>query len=406
MRLTHGRHLAYCTNVLRGEGWLEIFAALQTHWLAVKPLVCPTGQAFGIGLRLGDLASRQLAADRPARQAFRRWLDDNGCYVFTINGFPYGRFHGSRIKEQVYLPDWTTDARRQYTCRLFDLLAEWLPAGVAGSVSTVPGSYKGFAAAGRTEQDRQTAAMCRQLRLCGEHIARVSDRTGRALSLALEPEPLCWFENTEETVRFFRRLGPGLPVGLCFDTCHFAVEFESPRDALNALTAAGIPISKLHLSSALKIHPRPATAAALNSFVDAVYLHQVVVRAAAGGSLTRYGDLDEALAKHPLADPPDAGDEWRVHFHVPLHADPAGELETTSQELLGALDWLTEHPALCPHLEIETYTWDVLPPALRAARVEEQIAREYAWTLARLHERRLCDGELPIRHDLFAPIHG
>ncbi len=33
-----------------------------------------------------------------------------------------------------------------------------------------------------------------------------------------------------------------------------------------------------------------------------------------------------------------------------------------------------------PHLEIETYTWDVLPAELKASAVES-IAREYEWAL-------------------------
>ena len=381
MRLPHQRHLAYCTNALRGEGWAETFAALRTHLLAVKALVCPAGDPFGLGLRLGNLASGELAADPAARDGFRRWLDENGCYVFTVNGFPYGPFHGTRVKEQVYAPDWTTRERLEYTCRLGGLLAEWLPAGVPGSVSTVPGSFKGFVGV-------DEAAMLQNLRACGEEFARTGERTGRELSLALEPEPLCWIENTAETVEFFGRLGTGLPVGLCFDACHFAVEHEPLRAALDALTAAGVPVCKLHLSSALKARPTPGARAALGAFADAVYLHQVIARSERDGTLTRYRDLDDALAA-PAAGECE-GEEWRVHFHVPLYAPPAGALATTGDELLGALDWLADHPGACPHLEMETYTWEVLPPALHTGRVEEQIAREYAWTRARLGERGLA----------------
>ena len=271
MRLAHQRHLAYCTNALRGESWSDVFAALQTHVLAVKRLVCPAGEPFAIGLRLGDLASRQLAADRAERDAFRRWLGENDCYVFTVNGFPFGRFHGTRVKEQVYVPDWTTGARLEYTVRLFELLAEWLPEGVEGSVSTVPGSFKEFAGV-------DEAVMRRNLRACGEQIARIGERADRRLSLALEPEPLCSIENSEETVGFFERLGGGLPIGVCFDTCHFAVEYESPREALDTLSAAGVPINKVHLSAALKTRATAGARAALGSFVDAVYLHQVITR--------------------------------------------------------------------------------------------------------------------------------
>lgn len=385
MQIGHQRHLAYCTNVHRGETWMETFAALQVHTLAVKALVCPPGEPYGIGLRLSDLASRELTADPAARAAFRRWLDAHGCYVFTVNGFPYGRFHGTRVKEAVYAPDWTTEARLEYTCRLFDLLVDWLPEGVGGSVSTVPGSFKGFAAPDAAGREAQTAAMHRNLRRCGEHVARLSDRTGHALAVALEPEPLCWFENTEETVDFFARLGPGLPLGLCFDTCHFAVEFEEARAALEALAAAGILVAKLHLSSALTTRWSPAARAALSVFRDEVYFHQTFVRPAGGGGLDRWHDLGDALR----CSPGKAGEEWRIHYHVPLHSPPTEHFDTTVDDVLGALDCLAAHPTLCPHLEMETYTWEVLPETWRAARVEAQLAREYGWTFDRLRERCL-----------------
>ena len=98
---------------------------------------------LGIGLRLSNQAARELA-EPPTLLAFQKWLGQHGCYVFTINGFPYGRFHGGRVKEQVFAPDWSTRERLDYTNLLFDLLAQLVPAGVEGSVSTLPGSFKEF----------------------------------------------------------------------------------------------------------------------------------------------------------------------------------------------------------------------------------------------------------------------
>lgn len=389
MHLAHHRHLAYCTNIHRGESWQEIFAALREHTLAVKNRVCPPDEAYGIGLRLGERAARELTIDQPARDDFRRWLDRHGCYVFTINGFPYGRFHGTRVKEQVYAPDWTTTERLEYTRCLLDLLAEWLPEGVGGSVSTVPGSFKGFAAPDAAGHEAQRAAMCKNLRRCGEHAARAGERTGRALVLALEPEPLCWFEDTEETLEFFGRLGTDLPVGVCFDTCHFAVEFEEPQAALKALTAAGITIAKLHLSSALRVRPTPELRGQLRTFQDPVYLHQTVTRCETTGRLMRWLDLDAALDDADTAGSSTPNGEWRIHFHVPLYSEPKPPLATTSTDTLGALDWLSCNPDLCLHLEMETYTWEVLPAEWQTGRVEEQLAREYAWTLDQLRARGL-----------------
>src|SRR5438876_8895698 len=183
MRLNHGIHLAYCTNIHRGESWEETLGALERHTLAVRRRVSPD-KPYAIGLRLSDQASRELA-DKPKVLAFQRWLDRHNCYVFTINGFPYGRFHGARVKEQVYAPDWTTDERVEYTNRLFDLLVQLLPEGVEGSVSTVPCSFKEFI---RTKE--QERAMRDNVWRCLEHIAQLSERSGRKLHLGLEPEPL------------------------------------------------------------------------------------------------------------------------------------------------------------------------------------------------------------------------
>ncbi|MGD0253634.1 MAG: metabolite traffic protein EboE, partial [Verrucomicrobiota bacterium] len=315
------------------------------------------------------------------------------CYVFTINGFPYGRFHGARIKEQVYAPDWTSPERLTYTNLLFDLLAEILPAGLEGSISTLPGSFKEFIRNGGQEK-----IIRENLWHCVEHIARLSERIKRQLQLGLEPEPLCLLENSGETIRFFDRLRGEHPhdprlaehLGVNYDTCHFAVEFEEPQSALSALVQHGIKISKIHLSSALKTRPTPEARAALAKFADDVYLHQVAARDAAG-KLEFYRDLPDALAfRDPKSQTPDPIlPEWRIHFHVPLHSPAMPPFDNTNDHLLGALDFLAANPKLCSHLEMETYTWEVLPPELKARSVVEQLAAEYDWTLAQLAERGL-----------------
>jgi sugar phosphate isomerase/epimerase len=388
MQLNHGLHLAYCTNVHRGETWAETFAALERHTLAVRTAVCPN-EPYAIGLRLSDAASRELIEPERLLE-FQRWLDRHGCYVFTINGFPFGRFHGTRVKEQVYAPDWTAPSRLAYTNRLFDLLAVLVPDGVAGSVSTLPGSFKEF-----IRSPDQEEAMRGNLWRCVEHIASLSARTGKDLHLGLEPEPLGFLENTRETKAFFAKLVADHPedprllrhLGVNYDACHFAVEFEQPADALGALARQGIRLSKLHLSNALRLRPTATARQRLAEFQDEVYLHQVVGRRA-DGSLSRYRDLDAALAAAGR-DADFADEEWRVHFHIPLHAEPDGEFRNTSGDLTELLRLLGRSPALCQHLEMETYTWEVMPPAFRNRCVEDQIVAEYRWTLARLREEGL-----------------
>lgn len=389
MQLPHNLHLAYCTNVHRGETWAETFAALTTHTLRVKARVQPNGR-YAIGLRLSDQAARELA-DPKTLLAFQHWLEQHDCYVFTINGFPFGPFHGTRVKEHVYQPDWTDRRRLDYTTRLFDLLAQLLPPGVEGSVSTLPGSFKDFITT--PEQER---AIRDNVWRCVEHIAQVSERTGQRLHLGLEPEPLGYCENTSETVRFFHQLraehanDPRLHVhlGVNYDTCHLAVEFETPAAALREFQQHDIRLSKVHLSNALKLRPTPAALARLATFADEVYLHQVIIRDA-NGTLTRFRDLAPALSS-PQAQAPSPGAEWRVHFHVPLQLQPTAELDTTADHVLDLLTLLQANPQLCSHLEMETYTWAVLPEPFRSRDVTDQLVAEYDWTLAQLRQRGLA----------------
>ena len=396
MKLNAGLHLAYCTNVHRGETWAETFDSLKNYTLKVRERVCPR-RPYAIGLRLSNQAARELS-DRNCMLEFQRWLGQNQCYVFTINGFPFGRFHGPRIKEQVYEPDWTSPERLEYTNLLFDLLARLVPPGIEGSVSTLPGSFKGF----HLHAD-ELKAIRANLWHCVEHIARVSQQTGRVLHLGLEPEPLCLLESSGETIHFFERLRAEHPrdprlaqhLGVNYDTCHFAVEFEEPHDALGSLVQHGIRISKLHVSSALRVIPTPETRAALKAFADDVYLHQVVVGRADGQRFI-YLDLNQALAGEPeeTAEPA-CPSEWRIHFHIPLHSPATTLFDHTADHILGALDLLAANPQLCSHLEMETYTWEVLPPELKDADVVNQLVAEYEWTLERLCERGLADAAAP-----------
>jgi hypothetical protein len=395
MKLSGGLHLAYCTNVHRGETWAETFASLNNYTLRVRDRVCPK-QLYGIGLRLSARAARELS-DRNTLLDFQHWLAKNHCYVFTINGFPYGQFHGAKVKENVYAPDWTTPERLAYTNLLFDILSQITPEGVEASVSTLPGSFKGF------------SLHCEDLKKirdnlwhCVEHVARVSEQTGRKMHLGLEPEPLCLLESSGETIQFFDRMRAEHPrdprltehLGVNYDTCHFAVEFEEPENALGCLLQRGIKISKLHLSSALKVRPTAETREALWSFAEDVYLHQVVACRGDGQRLI-YRDLNEALSDEPLETDAEAADdaptaEWRIHFHIPLHSPVTALFDNTSDHILGVMDILAQYPGICSHLEMETYTWEVLPDELKDRDVVDQLAAEYHWTLASLKERGLA----------------
>ncbi len=393
----NGAHLTYCTNIHRGETWPDTFAALKLHLPEVKQRVAPR-QAMGVGLRLSAIAAHALA-DRAETEKFREFLDSHGLYVFTINGFPYGPFHGVRVKEQVYQPDWRTPERLAYSNQLADLLVALMPKDLDldGSISTVPGTFRPIGS-----EAGAIAEIVEHLLQHAAHLVEVRERTGRVIALALEPEPMCFLETTAEAVSFFNdhifgRAGvarfagiTGLSIsaaeaalrrhlGLCLDVCHAAVEFEEVKHSLSLVRAAGLDIPKLQLSAALKVPVvGPETKAQLQPFDEGVYLHQVVERTSAG-QLRRYLDLAPAFAELERA----TGSEWRVHCHVPVFMETLPMLATTQDVLKQILALHTASP-ISRHLEVETYTFDVLPPALRQVDVATAIARELKWVQGQL----------------------
>jgi sugar phosphate isomerase/epimerase len=363
--------LTYCSNIHPGEGWADVLANLDGHARAVKAALAPAAP-FPLGLRIS--AEAAFAIDDREAARFRDWCAREGFDVATLNGFPHGRFHGAGVKEKVYLPDWRSEERVAYTLRLAELLTAWLPlrgSGATGSISTVPIAFR----AHWREEDRELVRT--NLLAALSRLARLRDRSGHEIVLALEPEPGCLLETTDEAIAYFH--GLALPasfaplLGLCFDCCHQAVEFESAAEALGKLAAAGVRIGKVQVSSALRA--TRAELGALAAFDEPTYLHQVVARDAAG-ALLRFDDLPAffALGPEALARVTEA----RVHFHVPIFAERAEGCGTTRAFLEEALPLL---PPGTP-LEVETYSWNVLPPAARAGSVAESIVRELRWVQA------------------------
>ncbi len=385
-------HLTYCTNIHAGESWQKVFTGLQRHLPEVKAKISPDA-AFGVGLRLSASAAKTLL-DPLKLAEFQRFLDEGDYYIFTLNGFPYGNFHGQPVKEGAYRPDWTDPARLKYTNMLADLLAQWLPHGMQGSISTVPGTFKPWAEGPGAKGIVST--IVDNIIAHVAHLVKISQKTGKTIGLCLEPEPFCLIETIEETVCLFEdhlfgdraatRLSQlaGLSrtesknalrrhLGVCYDVCHAAVEFEDPGASLDALDKAGIRILKLQLSSAMRIPSVNAqTAAELLAMDEPVYMHQVVENRA--GVLKRYSDIPEALKEADKAQ----GAEWRIHFHVPVFLEEMQTFATTRQFLKDVLAIHAKTP-VTEHLEVETYTWDILPQKYRTAGISADIARELDW---------------------------
>jgi sugar phosphate isomerase/epimerase len=357
------RQLTYCSNIHPGESWQHVLDNLESHGLSVKQQVSPDA-AFPLGLRIAQQASLELDDEKIAH--FRQWCETNNCYLLTINGFPYGTFHDQPVKAAVYEPDWRTQARVVYTKRLADVALALTTRAQQLSISTVPIAFK----PGFSEQDWPLVRD--NLISVLTHLQAIYQRSGVMIRLALEPEPCCVLETTEETISFFARMNFPAElqtfIGICFDCCHQAVEFEDAADVLARLQAANITIAKVQVSSALRAQGEEVKQ--LMHFNEPVYLHQVVAKNEQG--LHRFSDLPEFQAALL------SGEEYsecRVHFHVPIFIDHLGHCTTTQfflKEFLPRLD------ADIP-LEVETYSFKNLPANLRDYPLDTSIARELQW---------------------------
>ncbi|MBU7583845.1 MAG: metabolite traffic protein EboE [Nostoc sp. TH1S01] len=401
-------HLTYCTNIHPGEEWEKVFANLQQYLPALKAKLVPT-QPFGIGLRLAAVAAKELLQENNLSQ-FQSWLTEQDFYVFTLNGFPYGQFHRQIVKDQVYAPDWSKQERLDYTLQLTQILAQLLPPDIEGSISTLPLSYKPWFKGNQFVQNSVMETASWQIAQLVEQMVRIKTEEGKLLHLDLEPEPDGLIENADEVIDYFQKhLLPiagnylaqhlGITqetaeqnildhVRVCYDTCHFAVEYENPISVLQKFQAAGIQIGKIQISAALQVNipqdaqQRQLIFKKLQPFAESTYLHQVIARTQ-NSRLIHYSDLETALPN--LENTTD--EEWRIHFHVPIFVRDYQLLQSTQDDIVTILNMLQDNH-FCNHLEIETYTWEVLPDEIKLD-LPASIQREYEWVLTNLLTKQL-----------------
>ncbi|TKK68485.1 xylose isomerase [Ilyomonas limi] len=390
-------HLTYCTNIHAGEIWPEHFKAIQQAVPAIKQQLSPN-HPFGIGLRLSNVASIELIKEDNLQQ-FIQWLQEQQCYVFTMNGFPYGGFHHTVVKEDVHTPDWTTEQRLEYTIRLANILAALLPEGMEGGISTSPLTYRHW-----HEKDVETHAVFQQATINLLHVVealiQLKEQTGKTIHTDIEPEPDGLMETGPEFMQWYQEYL--LPIGvsflgerlhytkekataaikahvqLCYDICHFAVGYEDHAGVLQQLKARDIKVGKIQISAALRAEmpnateQRESVIEAFKKFNEPVYLHQVVARQK-DGNLKRYPDLPDALQEANAS----GVQEWRAHYHVPLFIENYGALQSTQKDIQQVLQLHRAQP-FSAHLEIETYTWEVLPEELKLP-LTDSIVRELEW---------------------------
>ncbi|MBM0239175.1 metabolite traffic protein EboE [Micromonospora sp. ATA32] len=398
MRLRHTGgttvHLGYCTNVHPAEDLAGILTQLDDYAVPVRETL--GADLLGLGLWLAAPVAAELAADPALRRRLRAELTARGLEVVTLNGFPYAAFQAPVVKGDVYHPDWTTPQRLAYTLDLARVLADLLPDDAArGSISTLPLAWR------HPWNDERADLAARNLDALAAGLADVHRHTGRTVRVGFEPEPGCVVETTAQAAACLSRVDTGW-LGVCLDLAHLACGWEQPAEALNQLRTAGLPVVKVQLSAALQAADPLAAADTLQAYVEPRFLHQTRTSAAVAAddpADPRFAadDLDAALStllpnSEPGRQPTRA---WRVHYHVPLHAPPEEPLTSTLPVLRTALrELLGGERAGCDHLDVETYTWGVLPVA-RRPRSDAELAAGIAAELAFARDELVALGLTP-----------
>ncbi|MGB3774630.1 MAG: metabolite traffic protein EboE [Leeuwenhoekiella sp.] len=389
MRLPKNRHLTYCTNIYSGEDWKTTFTELQKYVPEIKRELASQSW-FGLGLRLSHTASEELGLTENLAE-FKKWLDDNQVYVFTMNGFPYGNFHQIPVKDNVHAPDWTTDERLEYSKKLARQLAFLLPEGNPGGISTSPISYKHWHKSSEKRHEiLQNGA--KNLIELAVFLRELEEQTGHYIHFDIEPEPDGMLENSDEVIDFYNTyLLPEAEksvqdvdnseefvkkyLQICYDICHFSLAYEEPEETFQKFSENGILVGKIQISSALKIIFDPENKQllwdSLARFNEATYLHQVTEKI--DGRVKTYPDLPVVLSEKKDFK------ELRAHFHVPVFLEEFQGLFSTQDYILKTFKYLEEHP-VTQHLEVETYTWEVLPDSLKID-LSSSIIRELQWVL-------------------------
>jgi sugar phosphate isomerase/epimerase len=403
--------LAYCMNLHAAESLDELVLGIERITSPLRDRIAP-GREFGVGMYVPGALARELANDAAKLAHLKAALDRRELDPFTFNAFPFGGFQTDGLKEGVFEPRWDEEARLAFTldvARVATALARGDPGERHVSISTHAGAHASYF---RRSSDRSAklALFARGFRRAAAELAALEAASGRRIVLSIEPEPRSSANDTSELTALFAAISNPQKgehadreaiqrhLGACLDTCHAAVEFEPERRALGqaaGLRSArlGAGLGKVQWTSALSLRDPAGNPAALRALIaldEPRFLHQVTGHAP--GLTLRAPDLGAFAAEWEEGER-----EWRrafelrCHFHVPIDAERLGDggLATTRAYADGVLALALAQPAEWGtgelHVEIETYTWDVLPREARGAgELVDALEREYRHAIEHL----------------------
>jgi len=364
--------ITYCGNVHPVVGLSDLEQYLDESTPSVQNHF---GAKFPLGLWLPKTAMQDALSEK-GLASLRGRLETLETMPVTFNAFPMEVFHGTRVKELVYTPDWSTRERLDYTKSVAQL---GVKLGMKSfSISSLSGGFKP-----NDKAEKVTQYLEHWLQWV-DWARSLEENESVRVSLALEPEPFNTMEDESDAIQLWAKLREAAKVkgiseeylqrylGLCFDTCHFSVRYVSLTEAWERLKQHSIPVHKIQVSVAPRWQASMGEESRMKFFnwEEPVYLHQSFAKVA--GQRQSFLDLDLAKRYEGKVE------EWRTHFHVPIHF--GHREDSTGFELIDFLNYLKMHETEIPVLEVETYSFNSMGEQWgEQTSLEQSIAKEMLW---------------------------
>jgi hypothetical protein len=372
-------NLSYCLNAFDfTSDWKYTLTEIDRCFNTVREMSgFSSDKMTGLGFWTSEFFL-ELMRDPDNFRYLQEFLEKRNYYISTVNAFPYGVFHNQPVKDKVYMPNWLNEKRVDFTIKAAEFLEKFLPDGGSGSISTLPGAYRRHI---RDYNGDSLRLIARNLEKTAEYLAYLYEKTGKKIRLGIEMEPDCIWETPDEFAGFYKKYM--LPnrysreyIGVCYDTCHQELIENGPGAGLEILERYEIPVVKIQLSAALQIQ-NGAKFADIKEFDEPVYLHQTRIFNEKNGTICEtFSDIPELRSY--------SGDDvtLKCHFHLPLFWDSDNtSFKSARKELLAVIRYIKANPGFCRDLEIETYTYSVLPDCVDFRSIGSAVSKEYDWVV-------------------------
>lgn len=355
--------LTYCLNIFPIKRADDVFVLFENTIPELKrKLGLKEYDQFPLGIWFPNNILEELMRKK---SLLVRLMNQHNLVIATMNAFPFGVFHGERVKEKVYYPDWGERERLKYTKKLVELTVELPRLERILPISTVPVTF------GNRMPEKALEYIFEMV----DFLEDIHNTYEQKFTLMFEPEPFCFLENQQQTLDFFKKLHKVIPksktfTGVCLDTCHSAVVFEDPLEQFLVYKDHDIRVDKIQISSSIVL-PAQSDKQALKKYIDQVYFHQTFVKR--DEKIYRFVDLDKAVALGKEG-------EYRVHYHIPLHTQPISPLKSSVENITHEFfQTISQEERI---IEVETYTFDVLPTNTES--VLDSIIKELQWVTKRI----------------------